>query len=102
VRVEPSPYLADAILCLIAERHDFGFVAVSCIRNADGYTIRSGDKGAVGNMSICMVEIAGENYETKKFEVVGIAVNLAFDSAEAAIEYGEELINRLGVECIDA
>jgi hypothetical protein len=50
---------------------------------------------------ICSVEIAGDNYETKKFEVVSLVVNLGFDTAEAAISHGKELIDGFGVECID-
>lgn len=49
----------------------------------------------------CVLEIAGENYETKKFEVFAIAVNLQFDSAKEAIQYGQGVIESLGVECID-
>jgi hypothetical protein len=49
----------------------------------------------------CVIEIAGDNFETKKFEVVGVAVNLQFETAEAAIEYGRNLIDSLGVECVD-
>lgn len=49
----------------------------------------------------CTIEIAGDNYETKKFEVVGIAVNLGFDTAEEAIQHGKELIEGFGVECVD-
>ncbi len=48
-----------------------------------------------------MVEIVGDNYETKKFEVIGIAVNLQFDTAEAAVDHGKNLVDRFGVECID-
>jgi hypothetical protein len=50
---------------------------------------------------VCMVEIVGDNYETKKFEVIGIAVNLQFDTAEAAVDHGKNLVDRFGVECID-
>jgi hypothetical protein len=50
---------------------------------------------------MCTVEIAGDNYETKKFEVIGIAVNLAFDTAEAAIQHCKKLIKGFGVECVD-
>jgi hypothetical protein len=49
----------------------------------------------------CVVEIVGDNYETKKFEVIGIAVNLWFDTAEAAIRHGKELVEGFGVECVD-
>ena len=49
----------------------------------------------------CTVEIAGDNYENKKFEVIAIAVNSQFDSAEAAIEHGKSLIDSFGVECVD-
>ena len=69
------------------------------------------DYGAVVSVSInkdkpkegwvCMVEIAGENYETKKFEVVGIAVDVAFETAEAAIAYGKNIVETFGVECLD-
>jgi hypothetical protein len=49
----------------------------------------------------CLIEIVGENYETKKFEAIGIAVNMSFDSAGAAIDHGKELVEFFGVECID-
>ncbi|MGA7384630.1 MAG: hypothetical protein WBW81_08085 [Methylocella sp.] len=49
----------------------------------------------------CIVEIVGDNYETKKFEAIGIAVNLGFDTAEAAIRHGKELVEGFGVECVD-
>ena len=52
VLVGPSPYLASAILRLIAERHDFGFVTVQDTGNARRYTIRGGDKGAVGDVRV--------------------------------------------------
>lgn len=50
----------------------------------------------------CTVEFAGENYETKKFEVVGIVVGLGFRSAKAAIQHGKRLVRGFGVECLDA
>ena len=40
----------------------------------------------------CVIEIVGENYETKKFEVIGIAVNSTFHTAEAAIRHGKKLV----------
>ena len=49
----------------------------------------------------CTVDIAGDNYETKKFEVIGIMVNSGFDTAEAAIRHGKKLIKGFGVECVD-
>jgi hypothetical protein len=69
------------------------------------------DYGAVVSASIdrdepdagwsCIVEIVGDNYETKKFEVIGIAVGLRFDTSEDAILHGKQLIASFGVECID-
>lgn len=50
---------------------------------------------------LCMIEIAGDNYETKRFEAIGIAVNLGFDSAEAAIEHGKDLVEFFGVPRVD-
>jgi hypothetical protein len=50
---------------------------------------------------MCTVDIAGDNYETKKFEVIGIAVNSSFDTAEAAIRHGKDLVEGFGVECVD-
>jgi|HubBroStandDraft_6_1064221.scaffolds.fasta_scaffold1644605_1 hypothetical protein len=50
---------------------------------------------------MCTVDIVGDNYETKKFEVFGIAVNSSFATAEAAIEHGADLFERLGVACVD-
>jgi hypothetical protein len=44
----------------------------------------------------CVVEIVGDNYETKKFEIIGIAVNSAFDTADAAIRHGKELVEGFG------
>jgi hypothetical protein len=49
----------------------------------------------------CIVEIAGDNYETKKFEVICIAVALKFDTAADAILHGKQLIENFGVGCID-
>jgi hypothetical protein len=49
----------------------------------------------------CTVEIVGDNYETKKFEVFGIVANSTFESAEAAIEHGKKVIDGFGVECVD-
>ena len=49
----------------------------------------------------CLVEIAGDNYETKKFAVFSIAVNRQFDTAKEAVQFGEEIIESLGVECLD-
>ncbi len=48
----------------------------------------------------CIVEIVGDNYETKKFEVIGIALNLGFDTARAAIRHGKKLVEGFGVECV--
>jgi hypothetical protein len=69
------------------------------------------DYGAVVSASInkdkpnegwaCTVDIAGDNYETKKFEAIGIVVNLQFDTAEAAIEHGKNIVDSLGVQCLD-
>jgi hypothetical protein len=50
---------------------------------------------------LCMVEIVGDNYETKKFEAIGIAINEGFDTAEDAIQHGKQLIEWFGVECLD-
>jgi hypothetical protein len=50
---------------------------------------------------MCTVDIAGDNYETKKFEVIGIVVNSSFDTAEAAIRHGKDLVEGFGVECVD-
>jgi hypothetical protein len=50
---------------------------------------------------MCTVDIAGDNYDTKKFEVIGIAVNLSFETAEAAIQHGKDLVEGFGVECVD-
>ena len=49
----------------------------------------------------CTVDFAGDNYETKKFEVIGIVVNSSFDTAEAAIRHGKDLVEGFGVECVD-
>ncbi len=49
----------------------------------------------------CTIDFAGDNYETKKFEVIGIVVNWSFDSAEAAIAHGKDLVEGFGVECVD-
>ena len=49
----------------------------------------------------CIVEIVGDNYETKKFEVICIAVALRFDTAADAILHGKQLIESFGVACID-
>jgi len=49
----------------------------------------------------CTIEVAGENYETKKFEVVGLTVRDSFESAAAAIRCGKRIIKALGVDCID-
>jgi hypothetical protein len=49
----------------------------------------------------CMVEIVGENYETKKFEVIGLTISTAFETAEAALEQGKKVVDSLGVECFD-
>jgi hypothetical protein len=57
------------------------------------------DKPTEGWM--CTVEIVGDNYETKKFEVIGIVVNSSFDTAEAAIRHGKDLVEGFGVECVD-
>jgi hypothetical protein len=50
---------------------------------------------------MCTVDIAGDNYETKKFEVIGIAVNASFETAEAAVEHGKDLVEGFGVECVE-
>jgi hypothetical protein len=50
---------------------------------------------------MCTVDIAGDNYETKKFEVLGIVLNSSFDTAEAAIRHGKDLVEGFGVECVD-
>lgn len=49
----------------------------------------------------CTVEFAGENYETKKFEVVIVVVNEGFPTAKAAIQHGQRLAKGFGVECLD-
>ena len=49
----------------------------------------------------CMIEVVGENYETKREEVIGIAVNRSFDTAKDAVKYGVKLVRALGVECLD-
>jgi len=49
----------------------------------------------------CVIEIVGENYETKKFEVIGIAVNSTFDTAEAAIRHGKKLVEYSGPQKVD-
>jgi hypothetical protein len=49
----------------------------------------------------CTVDIAGDNYETKKFEVIAIVVNFGFDTAEEAIQHGKNLVESFGVECVD-
>jgi len=50
---------------------------------------------------MCTVDIAGDNYETKKFEVIGIAVNASFETTEAAVEHGKDLVEGFGVECVE-
>jgi len=49
----------------------------------------------------CTVDFAGDNYETKKFEVVGVVASLGFRSAKAAIQHGKRLVRGFGVECLD-
>lgn len=49
----------------------------------------------------CTIEIAGENYETKQFEVIGISVNKNFKTEKAAIQHGKRIITSFGVECLD-
>ena len=49
----------------------------------------------------CTIEIAGENYETGKFEVVGLVVKNSFRSAAAAVRHGERVVKMLGISCIE-
>ena len=49
----------------------------------------------------CTIEFAGDNYETKKFEVVGVVASRGFRSAKAAIRHGKRLVKGFGVECLD-
>ena len=49
----------------------------------------------------CSVDIWGENYENKQFELNSLAVNIPFDSAEEALEHGKQIFDLLGIECVD-
>lgn len=50
---------------------------------------------------MCCVEIVGDNYETKKFEAISIAVNQSFATSEAAVRHAKKIFRLLGVECVD-
>jgi len=49
----------------------------------------------------CCVDIAGDNYETKKFEAISIAVNQSFATSEAAVKHAKKIFRLLAVECVD-
>ena len=49
----------------------------------------------------CCVDICGDNYETKKFEVVSLAVNRGFDTSDDAIKHGRKVLRLLNVECLE-
>lgn len=49
----------------------------------------------------CGIDICGENYESKQFEIVSIFVNKAFGTSKAAIQHGEKILMLLNVECLD-
>jgi len=49
----------------------------------------------------CCVDIAGDNYETKKFEVISIAVNRGFATSETAVKHAKKIFRLLAVECVD-
>ena len=49
----------------------------------------------------CGVDIIGENYENKKFEVNSFVVGLYFSSSEEALEHGKQILDMFGVECVD-
>lgn len=50
---------------------------------------------------MCCVEIAGDNYETKKFEVISLAVNQSFATADSALKHAKRIFRLLAVECVD-
>jgi hypothetical protein len=49
----------------------------------------------------CSVDIVGDNYENKKFEINSFVVGLYFASSEEALEHGKRILELLGVECVD-
>jgi hypothetical protein len=49
----------------------------------------------------CTIDFAGDNYETKKFEVFGVVLNRGFRTAKSAILHGKRLVRGFGVECLD-
>lgn len=50
---------------------------------------------------MCCVDIVGDNYETKRFEAISIAINQSFATSEAAIKHAKKIFRLLAVECVD-
>ena len=50
---------------------------------------------------MCCIDIVGDNYETKKFEAISIAVNQSFATSEAAVKHAKKIFRLLAVECVD-